>query len=203
MRYIIVGNSLYKTFSKIYKYTEGDYFIGLDEGSLEIIKSGYILNEAWGDFDSGNNISFIKENTTCFYKYPKEKNETDLELVLMNLNTNDEIIIYDVTGSRLDHELINILLLKKYKHLNISLVDELNEIKYYSDINKYHVSQDDYKYISLITLDHALISITKGRYLLSNTLITSTDTYTTSNEYVDGSFCFDLLEGELLVIRSK
>ena len=44
----------------MYKYQEGDYFIGLDEGSLEIIKNNYTLNEAWGDFDSGNNIELIK-----------------------------------------------------------------------------------------------------------------------------------------------
>jgi thiamine pyrophosphokinase len=73
MRYIVVGNSLYKTFSKIYKYQEGDYFIGLDEGSLEIIKNNYTLNEAWGDFDSGNNIELIKSKANKFKKYPKEK----------------------------------------------------------------------------------------------------------------------------------
>ena len=29
----------------------------------------------------------------------------------MNIKTNDEIVIYDVTGGRLDHEIINLLLI--------------------------------------------------------------------------------------------
>ena len=203
MRYIVVGNSLYKTFSKMYKYQEGDYFIGLDEGSLEIIKNNYTLNEAWGDFDSGNNIEFIKSKTNKFKKYPKEKNETDLELILMNLDVTCEILIYDITGARLDHELVNILMLKKYKHLNIKIVDELNEIRYISKQGFYEINQDEYKYVSLLTLDSFRISITSAKYLLDNIIVSSNDTYTTSNEYMNGKFIFSLHDGELILIRSK
>lgn len=203
MRYIIVGNSLYKTFHKIYRYQEGDYFIGLDEGSLQIINNNYPLNEAWGDFDSGNNIKLIKSRAIKFYEYPKEKNETDLELVLMNLKTDDEILLYDVTGSRLDHELINILLLKKYSNLNIVIIDELNDIRYYSKEKVYTLDKDDYRYVSLITLNNATIKISQGLYLLDKVTITSNDTYTSSNEFIDGKFIFELYRGDLLVIRSK
>ena len=203
MRYIIVGNSLYKTFSKTYKYQEGDYFIGLDEGSIEVINNNYILNEAWGDFDSGNNVELIKSKAIKFKKYPKEKNETDLELVLMNLDLTDEIIIYDITGARLDHELVNILLLRKYKHLNIKIVDELNEIRYLHKQGLYEIDQDEYKYVSLLTLDSFKITIKCAKYLVENVLVTNNDTYTTSNEYVDGKFIFELYNGELILIRSK
>ena len=203
MRYIVVGNSLYKTFSKMYKYQEGDYFIGLDEGSLEIIKNNYTLNEAWGDFDSGNNIEFIKSKANKFKKYPKEKNETDLELILMNLDVTCEILIYDITGARLDHELVNILMLKKYKHLNIKIVDELNEIRYISKQGLYEIDQDEYKYVSLLTFDSFRISITSAKYLLDNIIVSSKDTYTTSNEYINGKFIFSLHDGELILIRSK
>ena len=40
MRYIIVGNSPYKTFHKLYQPNQNDYYIGLDEGSIEIINKG-------------------------------------------------------------------------------------------------------------------------------------------------------------------
>ncbi len=203
MRYIIVGNSLYKTFHKTYSYQNGDYLIGLDEGSMEIIKKDLPLNEAWGDFDSGNNLNLIKSKAIKLYEYPKMKNETDLELLLMNLNVTCEIVIYDITGARLDHELINILLLRKYKNLNISIIDELNEIKYYYLPKEYVIKKDQYNYVSILTLDKVTISITEGLYKLNEVTITKDDTYTTSNGFVNNNFKFQIHEGELILIRSK
>ena len=203
MRYIIVGSSTYKTFEECYKHLNGDYLIGLDEASMDIIKSGYVLSEAWGDYDSGNNINTIKKNAIKFFQFPSEKNETDLELVLMNLNTNEEIIVYNITGGRLDHELVNMLLLRKYKHLNIKIVDKENEIRYISKKGKYLIKQDDYDYISLLTLDKAIVKINKAKYLLEETKIDKNDTYTTSNQFINEEFEFELMSGELILIRSK
>lgn len=203
MRYIIVGSSTYKTFTDYYKPQDGDYLIGLDEASMDIINSGFVLSEAWGDFDSGSSINIIKEKSLKFYKFPSEKNETDLELVLMNLNTLDEIFIYNVTGGRLDHELVNLLLLRKYKHLNLRIIDKENEIRYISTKGKYIINQEDYNYISLLTLDEAVIKINKAKYLLDKTTINKNDTYTTSNQFIGGIFEFELFSGELIIIRSK
>ena len=140
MRYIIVGNSPYKTFHKLYQPNQNDYYIGLDEGSIEIINKGYVLNEAWGDFDYVDDLNKIKKYTSNFNLFPKEKNETDLELILSNLskqNVEEDIYIYDITGGRLDHEFINILLIQKFNNLNIKIIDEyraeviLHEGKYH------------------------------------------------------------------------
>ena len=159
------------------------------------------INKAKGKKEEQHKKWF--ECTDLLKKYPKEKNETDLELILMNLDVTCEILIYDITGARLDHELVNILMLKKYKHLNIKIVDELNEIRYISKQGLYEIDQDEYKYVSLLTLDSFRISITSAKYLLDNIVVSSNDTYTTSNEYINGKFIFSLHDGELILIRSK
>ena len=203
MRYVIVGKSPVSSFEKLYKPKPNDYLIGLDEGALRIIKAGYELAAAWGDFDTTKDLTEIKSHTKHFFKYPTMKNETDLELVLMNLNKTSECIIYDCLGGRIDHELVNILCLRKYSELKLKLVDELNEISYFNQPETYTLSQDEYNYIGIITLTKAVISITNGKYLLNHASITSYDTYTTSNQFVDGKFTFTLHSGEVIVIKSK
>ena len=96
MRYIIVGKSPNESFQKIYIHQENDFLIGLDEGALKIIEKGYKLNEVWGDFDNKEKLQKISKYCSNIHLYPTKKNQTDLELVLMNIKTNDEIVIYDV-----------------------------------------------------------------------------------------------------------
>jgi len=202
MRIIIVGKSCYSCFQKLYVPEENDYLIGLDEGALTILKSGYTPNEVWGDFDNKAHLQEILDKVTNVHLFKVEKNETDLELVLMNLNTTSEVLIYDATSGRIDHELINILLLRKYKDLKLKLVDEFNEITYLSKPCTYHIKQGSFQYCSIITLDEATISIIKAKYLATCVKITKSDTYTTSNNYVDSEFVFELLSGEVYLIRS-
>lgn len=202
MRYIIVGKSPNESFQKIYIHQADDYLIGLDEGALKIIEKGYKLNEVWGDFDNKEKLQKISKYCSNIHLYPTKKNQTDLELVLMNIKTNDEIVIYDVTGGRLDHEIINLLLLRKYHNLKLKIRDNYNEIIYLSTKGNYTFSKDEFNYISIITLDQATISIIKGEYLLDKTTITKNDTYTTSNTFVDEEFSIELFSGEIFIIKS-
>lgn len=202
MRYIIVGKSPNESFQKIYIHQENDFLIGLDEGALKIIEKGYKLNEVWGDFDNKEKLQKISKYCSNIHLYPTKKNQTDLELVLMNIKTNDEIVIYDVTGGRLDHEIINLLLLRKYHNLKLKIRDNYNEIIYLSTKGNYTFSKDEFNYISIITLDQATISIIKGEYLLDKTTITKNDTYTTSNTFVDEEFSIELFSGGIFIIKS-
>lgn len=202
MRYIIVGNSSYKTFRKCYLPQKDDYLIGLDDGTFTIMDSGYLVNESWGDFDFSTRLGELDETKIILRQFPKEKNETDLELVLMNHKFEGEIVIYDVTGGRIDHELVNIFLLKKYKELNITIKDIQNEITYISKAGHYTINQDQFQYISILTLDNATIEITNAKYKLKKTHITIHDTFTTSNSFCNHLFEFNLIKGEIVLIRS-
>ncbi len=202
MRYIIVGKSCYQTFLKCYIPHENDYFIGLDDGAFTILDNGFLLKEAWGDFDSSTRLKELEENNIKVYKYSINKNETDLELVLMNHQFKGEILIYDVTGGRLDHEFVNLLLLKKYKNLDIKIIDLQNEIRYLSKPGVYSFNKEKYNYVSILTLHEAKITITKAEYCLENTKITINDTFTTSNSFKDDKFEMELFSGEIILIRS-
>lgn len=202
MRYIIVGKSPYSTFIKCYKPQNDDYLIGLDDGAFTIIDSGFKLNEAWGDFDTSTRLSELENKNIKTMKFSTEKNETDLELVLKYCKLDNEVLIYDITGGRLDHELVNFLLLKKYKHLKLKIIDEKNEIQYISSEGIYRFNRDIYNYISILTFTNAQISINKAKYHLNNVTITINDTYTTSNNFEDGIFELELISGEVILIRS-
>lgn len=203
MRIIIVGNSPVKSFRKNYVPCQDDYYIGIDGGSEEIIKAGLVLHEAWGDFDSSTNFETIKNNAQKIFAHPSKKNETDLELVLMNIRQDAPIYLYDVLGGRLDHELINILLLNKYNNLPLIIKDETNEICCLSTPGEYTFAQDDFQHIGFITFSKATFAITKAAYLLPKVTITVNDTYTTSNLFDEQRASILLYEGSLIVIKTK
>lgn len=203
MRIIIVGNSPLKSFYECYTPLPDDYYIGLDAGAEEIIKAGFVLHEAWGDFDSTTNFEIIKTKALKLVVHPLKKNETDLELVLMNICQNTPIYLYDVLGGRLDHELVNLLLLSKYDYLPITMVDKDNEISCLSVPGHYTFEQDDFQHIGFITLTKATLTITKAAYLLPKVTITVNDTYTTSNLFDEHQVTITLYDGKLIVIKTK
>ena len=126
MRIIIVAGSKCNTFSN-YNYQDNDYFIGIEDGGYEIIKKGYSLDLAIGDFDTTSYFEEVKLHAKKLIKYSPIKDQIDLELALMYIEENfkdEEIYIYNATQGRMDHELITIKLLIKYQHLNIHLINQ-------------------------------------------------------------------------------
>ena len=125
MRIIIVASSKYKNFDN-YIYKEGDFLIGIEDGAYEIINRGLSVNLSIGDFDTTSHYDEIVENVSNIIKYPKEKDEIDLELALKYVKDNYKdypIYIFNATSGRLDHELVTIKLLIKYSDLEIHLMN--------------------------------------------------------------------------------
>lgn len=67
-----------------YYTTDFDYFVGIDRGSLFLVKNGLPLDIAVGDFDSvfPEELSNIKEKAKKLVLADVEKNDTDTELAL-------------------------------------------------------------------------------------------------------------------------
>lgn len=100
--------------SKISQEIEGDYFVGVDGGTIEILKQGKIPNLIVGDFDSftesENNSYTDVERITL----KRDKDLTDSKVALQELIVNrkfKEIDIYGIEGGRLDHIYENINLI--------------------------------------------------------------------------------------------
>ena len=88
MRIIIVAGSKYQNFDT-YEYMDGDYFIGIEDGAYCIIKRGFKLDLAIGDFDTTTHYDEIIKHSLLVKKFPKEKDEIDLELALKYIVNNN------------------------------------------------------------------------------------------------------------------
>ena len=124
------------------------------------------------------------------------KNESFDRLVVLGDLFSYGKIILDLNNNEI------IKLLKKYKELNITIKDSENEIKYISKAGCYSISKEQYTYVSILTLDNATIEITNAKYKLKKTHLTAHDTFTTSNSFYNNIFEFNLIDGEILLIRS-
>ena len=202
MRTIIVANSPVKSFNKIYQYQENDYFIGVDGGAISIINRKLQLDLAIGDFDSTTELELIKQKAIKLLTFPIEKNETDLELAIMNSPSND-IYIYDNIGGRLDHEILSVNLLYKYQNKNITILNETNKITYLKE-GKYNISIEHYKHFSFIIPNKAIVSTSNTLYDLKNQSLTNMDTYCTSNNILDKNkdIEIEIHQGGIILILS-
>ncbi len=187
MKIIIVASSPVKTFYKNYHINPSDYFIGIDEGSMELIKRGIKPDLCIGDFDSTEKLNYIKEHSYEICIYPSKKDETDLELAFKYLgmlegSLNLEIDVYDATSARLDHEFNAYSLMAKYNQYKIRIIDDQNEVIYLKKDDTYQIKRPYLKYFSLFAKTKSKVSVLNAKYLLSDVILLSTDTYAVSNE---------------------
>ncbi|WP_017471843.1 thiamine diphosphokinase [Amphibacillus jilinensis] len=211
-RLAIVAGGPDKNIPNISHYNkEIDYWIGCDRGALTILKHQLPLNLAIGDFDSvtEREREQIRSYATRTDMYPVEKDYSDLELAIKAayaLNI-EEIILFGVTGGRLDHELLVIFILEKYliEGVKISVIDRQNEITVYLP-GRYRLEQDDrYPKLSFLPMSEVVhkLHLEGFYYPLTNVDVKRGDSLTLSNHLIGqyGYFSFD--NGILILIKSS
>ena len=199
MRAILVASSPNDSFEKLYQPKPDDLIVGVDGGCSKITK--YQVDIAFGDFDSLT----VPVNAKKVYRYKKEKDETDLELAvqqMIKMDDIDEIIIYNATGGRLDHFLCNLKLLERYVDYNIAIIDEQNKISCLTT-GIYNIAKSNYQYFSLIPCVDSNVTIKNALYEITNKDVLRTDTYTVSNEFIDGEVFITVNQGMLYLIESN
>lgn len=96
------------------------------DGGLRLChEAGMRADIAVGDFDSANpeTMEKAKSEGTKFYEYPAEKDETDLDLALkvaFRLGVK-RCYVFGALGGRLDHELANIFMLRRYASMGMNV----------------------------------------------------------------------------------
>lgn len=200
-----IGNKMILKENKI----KFDYVICADGGSRYIeflnIKPDIIL----GDFDSSDNIK-IKEYERRgieIQKFPVKKDKTDTEIAVefALAKKPEEVTIIGATGTRMDHTIANIHILKKFldKGVKASIIDGNNNIRI---INKQVlIKKDHFKYLSLIPLTSKVEGITlKGTaYELSGYTLMGGSSVGVSNEIVGEEAAIKIESGILIVIQSR
>ena len=188
-----------------------DYIIASDKGLESLDKYRIIPNYIIGDFDSidkkildkyTNNKSIIVKGLNP----EKDYTDTHMALKLAIELKSTEIIVLGAMGTRLDHTIANVHILKEALDNNIEckIIDSRNEIQL---INKKTILNLDknYKYVSLIPLTSKVKGITlKGfKYPLSAATIEIGHSIGVSNEQLEKCAEIDLKEGILILTRSK
>ncbi|MBI3162807.1 MAG: thiamine diphosphokinase [Chloroflexi bacterium] len=107
---------------------EDDFIIAADGGARHALALKITPNFIIGDMDSLPSTFNLKPET--FIHFPKDKNETDLELAIQHALTlnPEQIIIIAALGGRIDQTLGNIALILRPSSAVLRLDDGIEEI---------------------------------------------------------------------------
>lgn len=200
MRAIIIGNGTINDYTTLKNtVTCDDFVICADGGYYHAQKCNIVPDLIIGDFDS----SKIPDNDIEKCIYPKRKDFTDSEISVMYACENgyDEIIMFGMTGTRLDHTLNNMLLLFRCK--NSCMIDDNNEIYPFTD--KIEFVGKKGKTLSIIPINGDLCGLkTKGLdYPLNDETIHIGESRGNSNVIVDDVCEIKTKSGKGFVIISN
>ena len=179
---------------------ENPFVICADGGYDSAVKNNITPSVVLGDMDS---VEKAPEDSIV---YPTEKDETDSEIAIDYAIEKgfSEVILAGFTGTRLDHTLNNILLLKKLADKGVSgvIVDDNNEIYYLRD--RLTLPGRVGSILSVIPVFGNLFGITtKGlKYPLDNETLYFGKSRGISNVFLDKSCEITVTSGEGIVIKS-
>ena len=207
---IISGGNVEDNILESFNY-EFHYIIASDRGLEELDKYNIIPNYIIGDFDSIDKKildKYINNKNVEIKKLNPEKDYTDTHMALklaIELKST-EITIIGAIGTRVDHTITNVHILKDAleKNIECKIIDSRNEIQL---INKKTTLKfdDNYKYISLIPFTTKVSGITlKGfKYSLEKAVLEIGHSIGVSNEQIENYAEIDLEKGILILIKSK
>lgn len=155
---IVTGGRLNPPFveGKIIEY-KYELIIAVDHGADFFAERENKPHHVVGDMDSAALVT--KEDIACWadcilHKFPAEKDETDTELAISLAIEEgaDEIHIYGATGTRIDHVLGNIHIMKKALDAGVDcrMIDENNCIRLLSGTLHLKKEEQYGKYVSFL-----------------------------------------------------
>jgi thiamine pyrophosphokinase len=210
MKAVCVCNGSAENYEELKKYIDAsDYIISVDGGAGHLRRMGIDPNIMIGDFDSANlqDLQYFIDKGIEISKFPAEKDMTDSELAIekaLELGA-DELVFLGALGSRIDHSLSNILLLKRMLDIGLkgSIVNENNEIYMFN--SSFCLSKKEGYKLSLIPITEKVSGVfTKGlKYVLKDATMLLGTSWGISNEFVDDIATVTIGSGILLVCLSR
>lgn len=132
---IVAGGNVDKEqLKEVYKQSDHPFVIGADRGCITLLECDIPIDRAIGDFDSVSPAErkYIEKIAETEILIP-EKDDTDTEHALLFAITQkpEKIVLMGATGTRLDHTLSNIGLLKRAfdAGINAVILDKNNRIR--------------------------------------------------------------------------
>ncbi|MBY7143679.1 thiamine diphosphokinase [Virgibacillus sp. NKC19-3] len=207
----IVGNGPIELHPDFQQFmSKVDIWIGADRGAWTLTKNQIPIEYAIGDFDSINEEEkdAIQKNTKVFVEYPPEKDETDIELALLQSYElcPNQIYLFGVTGGRIDQELVNIQLLYSIvtKGIQGVMIDKSNYLELTLPGEHVVRHDDNYPIISFIPFSQHVrgLHLSGFRYSLVGQTISWGSTLCISNRLLLNNGTFSYKEGILLLVKS-
>lgn len=186
------------------------FIIIADGGARLLMKYGLGGDILLGDLDSIGEeaLTYIKEHEIEVKKFPAKKDFTDTELALSYLVDEEykDIVILGALGTRLDHELANLMNLKKLykKGIRAKIEDDYNEVIYVEE-GFYDFEKTNKKYFSLINAGTSMNFTTKGLYYEVEDLEINSENPSrgVSNEMVGEKATIKINSGSAFIIQSR
>jgi thiamine pyrophosphokinase len=186
---------------------DDDFIIAADGGTRHALALGLMPNVIVGDLDSLPSDFEPSTFNGEIVLYPKDKNETDLELAIQHALTlkPEQIIILAALGGRLDQTLGNIALISNLQPstCNLQLNDGLEEVFFCRDHVEINGNSGDT--VSLIPWQGEVAGIvTTGlKWRLQNETLYPNKTRGISNELIDDSASIQINSGLLLIVHRR
>lgn len=210
MKALLVSGGDLKDLQKLKSLAKDrDYVIGVDKGAEYCLAANVFPDLVIGDLDSihKEGLKIIRDKEIPIMKYPSEKNKTDTELAIDHLidkNITDLVIIAAI-GTRMDHTLGNIFLLKKLNDQGISckIINKNNTI--YIVDRDLLVRKKKNTYVSLLALNDggAVISLKGFKYNLDRVKVEFPSTLAISNQIEEEYGFIKIHQGICLVFVTK
>ncbi len=205
------GNVDYEWAKKWLKDRKYEYVIAADSGLEHIKKLGIKPDYILGDYDSVNHELLKKYNdSTETVVYPAEKDFTDTHLAILAAISRGaaRIEMIGATGTRLDHMLTNIGVLKAALQAQIEcyIYDNHNKIYLADDSHKKIINkQEQYgEYVSIIPLtERVVLSLEGFKYPLENYELKQGLSICQSNEIAAKQGIINVSEGIAVVVEAK
>lgn len=198
--------------NKIFKkyISKSDFSVAVDSGGDIFYKNNILPNLLVGDLDSidKKSLTYFKDNKIKIEKYPCEKDLTDLEIGLNSLINNgcDKIYALGTIGSRIDHSLANIMILKKMYDLNYKcyMINDKNRVQYIES-KKEIIINKEYENISIVPLSENGINVSlEGFYYkITDYEMELGSTTGISNYLLNNEGSIKLNRGRALIIESN
>ena len=210
MKCVIIANGdLDYTNETIDRIRGAQLIISADGGARHLRALNILPHVMIGDFDSihPDDQVFFKEKQVKTITFSSRKDHTDTELCLSWALENNatDITFLRVTGTRLDHTLANIFLLKKLARQDIParIINKNNEIHMVTDFIELKGRPKDF--LSIIPITEKVTGITlKGlEYPLFNASLEMGSCLGVSNFFKETVASVSIKKGSLIVIKSR
>ncbi|HEY0828616.1 MAG TPA: thiamine diphosphokinase [Bacilli bacterium] len=188
---------------------QGDYIIGADHGAVYLLNHNISPDLSVGDFDSVTpleleNIRHHSKAIDSCDAVDKDLSDTEMAFKQALDRNPQEIVILGALGTRFDHSLANVHLLREGLKSGITcrIVDEYNEIRVIDQ--PAFIQKSRYIYVSLLPLSLEVTGITLHgfQYPLHEATLHLGQSLAISNILVSDTGKIDIQSGLLLVIQS-